>query len=276
VIKGQLHGAPRLTPNEREQMLLDQIPQVRFIARIIHDRLPSHVCLDDLINDGVIGLIDALNKYDHDKNVQFRSYAQFRIRGAILDSLRNLDWSPRELRRKGRLIEAAVQKLSNELGRIPEELEIADAVGLELQEYQSLLIELRGLDLGSLALDTQEESGNEADRSLALAIEEEAGPFHQCLRAEMRTILAQGIEQLSEREQQVLALYYSEELNMREIGTIIGVVESRISQIHSVAIARLRELLCKRLENRPVTILKRTIASEGAGWKQPKRIDSAA
>src|SRR4051812_27422613 len=96
----QKENIGRLTPQQREQMLLDQMPQVRFIARRIHERLPQHVCIEDLVNAGVVGLIDALNKYDSGKNVQFRSYAQFRIRGAILDSLRELDWSPRDLRRK--------------------------------------------------------------------------------------------------------------------------------------------------------------------------------
>src|SRR5260370_502238 len=127
------------TDAERERVLMEQLPQVRYIARRIHERLPRHVPFEDLVHAGVVGLIDALNKFDLSKHVQFSSYAKFRIRGAILDSLRELDWSPRELRRKGRLVEQAHSTLSGTLGRAPNESEIARELGLELRELQSLL-----------------------------------------------------------------------------------------------------------------------------------------
>src|SRR5215470_11253150 len=142
------------TDAEREHALMEQLPQVRYIARRIHERLPRHVPFEDLVHAGVIGLIDALNKFDQTKHVQFSSYAKFRIRGAILDSLRELDWSPRELRRKGRMIEQAYSRLSGRLGRAPSENELAKELGLELREFQSLLAELDGLELGSLRVES--------------------------------------------------------------------------------------------------------------------------
>src|SRR5271170_6112931 len=139
---------------ERERLLMEQLPQVRYIARRIHERLPRHVPFEDLVHAGVVGLIDALNKFDLSKQVQFSSYAKFRIRGAILDSLRELDWSPRELRRKGRLVDSTYSDLSGKLGRAPTENEIAPEMGIELHELQSLLAELDGLELGSLRVES--------------------------------------------------------------------------------------------------------------------------
>src|SRR6185369_12390908 len=130
---------------ERESLLLEQLPQVRYIARRIHERLPQHVPLEDLVHSGVLGLIDALNKFDACKHVQFASYAKHRIRGAILDSLRELDWGPRELRRKARMVEQAHAKLGTELGRAPNEQEIARELGMELSELQHLLGEIDSL-----------------------------------------------------------------------------------------------------------------------------------
>jgi RNA polymerase sigma factor (sigma-70 family) len=139
---------------ERERILLEQLPQVRYLARRIHERLPRHVPLDDLVHAGVIGLIDALNKFDPSKHVQFSSYAKFRIRGAILDSLREMDWGPRELRRKARNIEEAHRKLSLALNRAPSESEMAAELHLELKEFQLLLGELDGLEVGSLRVES--------------------------------------------------------------------------------------------------------------------------
>ena len=130
---------------EREQILIEHLPVVRYIARRIHEHLPAHVEMDDLVSAGMVGLADAFNKFDAGKKVQFRSYAQFRIRGAILDSLRTLDWSPRDLRRKGRAIEAAMHTLTGRLGRTPMENEVAAEMDMSLDEYQHLLTDLRGL-----------------------------------------------------------------------------------------------------------------------------------
>ncbi|MHB1699673.1 MAG: FliA/WhiG family RNA polymerase sigma factor [Acidobacteriaceae bacterium] len=226
---------------EREQMLLDQLPSVRFIARRIHERLPAHVEMDDLISAGVLGLMDACAKFDNKKNVQFKSYAQFRIRGAILDSLRTLDWSPRELRRKGRAVEEAIRSLSGRLGRAPLEPEIAQEMGLNLGEYQQLLGELKGLEIGSLHIERSEDSGE--DELAYLPNNPEEDPLFQCMQGELKQHLIDAIDDLPEKERLVLTLYYYEELTMKEIGLTLGVVESRVSQIHSSAVLRLRVAL---------------------------------
>src|ERR1700721_144858 len=143
---------------EQERVLLDHLPVVRFIARRIHERLPQHVEIEDLVSAGVVGLMDAFSKFDPAKKVQFRSYAQFRIRGAILDSLRTLDWSPRDLRRKGRAVEETIRKLTAQFGRTPLEPEIAHQMGLDLEDYQQLLGELKGLEIGTLHAERSEDS----------------------------------------------------------------------------------------------------------------------
>jgi len=230
------------TDAERERALMEQLPQVRYIARRIHERLPRHVPLEDLVHAGVVGLIDAFSKFDESKHVQFSSYAKFRIRGAILDSLRELDWSPRELRRKGRMVEQAYSQLSSKLGRVPTENELAHDLGLELRELQSLLAELDGLELGSLRVESPHD-GKEEDLTERVAGAPEETPFFFCLRSEMKGLLTQAIGELAEKEQRVLSLYYYEELTMKEVGEVLGIGESRVSQIHSLAMVRLRARL---------------------------------
>ena len=227
---------------ERERVLMEQLPQVRYLARRIHERLPRHVPLEDLVHAGVIGLIDALNKFDRSKHVQFGSYAKFRIRGAILDSLREMDWGPRELRRKARRVEEAERKLSLELSRAPTEVEVAKELNLELKEFQQLLTELDGLEVGSLHLESPWD-GKEEDLCDYLPNAPEDTPFFRCMRSEMKELLARVVGELPEKEQQVLALYYFEELTMKEVGAVLGIGESRVSQIHSLAVVRLRARL---------------------------------
>lgn len=230
----------QLSP-EREKLLIEHLPSVRFIARRIHERLPAHVEMDDLISAGVLGLMDACAKFDSKKNVQFKSYAQFRVRGAILDSLRTLDWSPRELRRKGRAVEEAIRSLSVKLGHAPTEPEIAGELKLDLGSYQQLLGELKGLEIGSLHMERTEDSGEEELACLPSNPEED--PLFRCLKGELKQHLIDAIDELPEKERLVLTLYYYEELTMKEIGLTLGVVESRVSQIHSSAVLRLRTSL---------------------------------
>jgi RNA polymerase sigma factor for flagellar operon FliA len=226
---------------DRDRLLLEHLPTVRYLARRIHERLPQHVELDDLISAGVVGLIDAFSKFDHTKQVQFKSYAQFRIRGAILDSLRTLDWSPRELRRKGRAVEEAIRSVTHKLGRVPLEPEIAREMDMGLSEFQQLLGELKGLEIGSLHLERTEDSGDEELAYIPGSPDED--PLFRCLQGEMKQRLTDAIEELPEKERMVLTLYYYEELTMKEIGLTLGVVESRVSQIHSAAVLRLRAAL---------------------------------
>jgi RNA polymerase sigma factor for flagellar operon FliA len=240
-------------PGARERILLEQLPQVRYIARRIHERLPRHVPFDDLVHAGVLGLMDALNKYDQTKHVQFASYAKFRIRGAILDSLREMDWSPRELRRKGRRIEEVCARLSAELGRTPTESELAKGLDMDLHQFQLLLGELDGLEIGSLRIESPRD-GKEEDLCEYLPNAPEDTPFFKCLRSEMKQLIARVIAELPDKERQVLALYYFEELTMKEVGATLGIGESRVSQIHSMAVLRLRARLEELLPTqRPMT-----------------------
>jgi RNA polymerase sigma factor FliA len=232
--------APVLT-SEQERVLLEHLPIVRFLARRIHERLPQHGDIEDLVSAGVVGLMDAFAKFDPAKKVQFRSYAQFRIRGAILDSLRTLDWSPRELRRKGRAVEEAIRVLTARLGRAPGEIEVAEELGVELDEYQQLLGDLKGLEIGTLHLEHNEDSGEEELAYVPGRPEED--PLFRCLRGELEERLTEAIANLPDRERLVMTLYYYEEMTMREIGLALGVVESRVSQVHASAVMRLRAAL---------------------------------
>lgn len=227
--------------SEEERVLLEHLPIVRYIARRIHERLPQHVDIEDLVSAGVVGLMDAFSKFDPNKKVQFRSYAQFRIRGAILDSLRTLDWSPRELRRKGRAVEEAIRTLTQRLGRSPAEPEVAVELGFGLAEYQTLLGDLKGLEIGTLQIERSEDSGE--DELAYIPGRPDENPLFLCLRGEMKGRLSDSISELPDRERLVMTFYYYEEMTMREIGFALGVVESRVSQIHASAVVHLRSAM---------------------------------
>ena len=234
-------GTVPMLNGEQERVLLEHLPIVRFLARRIHERLPQHVDIEDLVSAGVAGLMDAFAKFDPDKKVQFRSYAQFRIRGAILDSLRTLDWSPRELRRKGRAVEEAIRAVTARLGHAAGEVEVASEMGLGLEQYQQLLGDLKGLEIGTLHMERNEDSGEEELAYVPGRPEED--PLFRCLRGELEGRLAEAIADLPDRERLVMTLYYYEEMTMREIGLAMGVVESRVSQVHASAVVHLRGAL---------------------------------
>jgi RNA polymerase sigma factor FliA len=230
------------TDEEFQAIVLEQMPQVKYIARRIHEHLPQHVPFEDLLQAGIVGLIDALNKFDSEKNVKFTSYAKFRIRGAILDSLREMDWGPRDLRRKSRQIDTVTQKLQTELGRAASEPEMAKEMGLSLREFHHLLNEIRGLEIGSLQSEANGD-GQETDMAENIPGPPGQDPLTLCLTGELSQRLQQAVGKLPEREQQVLMLYYQQELTMREVGELIGVGESRVSQIHSLAVEHLRSVM---------------------------------
>ncbi len=242
---GELAAAPDSAPvtepkSCEEEAMAEHLPMVRYIARRIHERLPQHIEIEDLVSAGVVGLMDAFQKFDAAKQVQFRSYAQFRVRGAILDSLRTLDWGPRELRRKGRAIEAASRMLTGQLGRGASEAEIAEAMDMDLCKYQQVAAKIRGLEVGTLHMEHDDSSEDELAQVPARTQE---NPLFLCLKAESQARLAAAIETLSERERLVITLYYYEELTMREIGLALSLGESRVSQIHTAAILHLRAVL---------------------------------
>jgi RNA polymerase sigma factor for flagellar operon FliA len=250
-----LELTPTIAPDEpvSEELVLEQLPQVKYIARRIHERLPQHVPFDDLLHAGIVGLIDAMHKYDATKNVRFASYAKFRIRGAILDSLRDMDWSPRDLRRKARRLESVMQALQTDLGRAATEPELAKAMEMSLEDFQHLLDEIRGLEVGSLQIESLED-GRETDLGETLPGPPDRDPLTLYVQKERKQILADAIAKLPEREQQVLSLYYQEELTMKEVGAVLGVGESRVSQIHSMAVARLRSFLSNNGRLEPVAM----------------------
>jgi RNA polymerase sigma factor for flagellar operon FliA len=261
---------PTLDEEVRNRILMEQMPQVRYIARHIHDRLPQHVPIEDLVHAGILGLMDALTKYDDARQVQFKTYAKFRIRGAILDSLRELDWSPRDLRRKARQVELASARLSHALGRSPTEPEIATELGLDLDDFQHLLGELGGLDLGSFHIESGDHE-HDGDLCEYLPGNPEESPYYLTMKSELHQLLVRAIEELSEKEQQVLSLYYYEELTMKEAGAVLGVGESRVSQIHSLALLRLRSRLQSLLAGKqmPPQLAARAVRSAMEdSWKR--------
>ena len=237
--------AIQLSEPEREQLILEHLPQVRLIARRIHERLPESVSLDDLISAGTIGLISAIDRFDPSLNVKLKTYAEYKIRGAILDSLRGLDWAPRQQRKRAKQIEAAISTAEQRLKRTPTEDEIAAQLGLSLEEYYEWLVEIRGLSLGSLEAASSEEDQNH-DLLRFVSGDEEEWPSRVLERSELQKLLAEAIARMPDIERTVLSLYYYEELTLREISKIVRLHESRISQLKSQAILRLRSYMERR------------------------------
>lgn len=227
---------------DRQALIEAHLPQVRYIAERMLSKLPPSVDRDDLIGAGVLGLLDAVEKYDELRGVQFKTYAETRIRGAMLDSLRELDWSSRSLRARAREIEVASRKIEQEQGRAAEEEELATALGMNLSDYQTLLGDLRGLTL--IELDNRDEDAPGAS-AWQLPDHPDRSPLMEYERREARDKLIVAINQLRERERQVVALYYVEELTMKETGAVLGLTESRVSQLHTQALIHLRAALAK-------------------------------
>lgn len=221
-----------------EQDLLDQFHLVRSIARRIHKRLPSKVDFEDLYSAGLVGLVEANATFDPAKNIKFAGYAQFRIRGAILDSLRLSDWAPRRLRHEGRAVGDAIRVLTARLGREPAEDDVAAELKISLAAYQKLLGDLNGLLIGTLHRTYDEDSGEEYLDYIQGKPEDDS-LFH-CMREERKYRLTRAIEGLSSRERLVITSYYYEEMTMPEIGLLLGVNWRRVRQIHASAVLHLR------------------------------------
>lgn len=234
----------KLTSEQREELILEHLPQVRLIARRIHERLPESVSLEDLISTGVVGLISAIDHFDPSLNVKLKTYAEYKIRGAILDSLRGLDWAPRQQRKRAKQIEAAIASLEQRLHCAPTEEQIAAELGLSVEEYHEWLVDVRGVNLGSLETSARDEEGRDLLRFIA--DDSDNWPSSLVERAELERVLAEAIERMPPIERTVLSLYYQEEMTLREISKIIDLHESRISQLKSQGILRLRAYLEKR------------------------------
>jgi RNA polymerase sigma factor for flagellar operon FliA len=229
---------------ERERLILEHIPQVRLIARRIHERLPGSVNLDDLISSGSVGLISAIDRFDPTLNVKLKTYAEYKIRGAILDSLRGLDWAPRQQRKRSKQIDAAIAAEEQRLSRRPSEEEIAAHLGVTVEAYHGWLVELQGLNVGSLETAAPDDEGSH-DLLNFISDGKESWPSSLMERAELQKLLAEAIGKMPDMEKTVLSLYYYEELTLREISKIVHLHESRISQLKSQAILRLRAYMEK-------------------------------
>ncbi len=238
------YAARELSSEERDELILQHLPQVRLIARRIHDRLPESVSLDDLISTGVLGLIAAIDRFDPTQNVKLKTYAEYKIRGAILDSLRGLDWAPRQQRKRAKQIEAAINTAEQRLHRTPSEEEIAAELGQTIEEYHAWLVDARGLNLGSL--ETAQGEDENRDLLQFVSDDESQWPSHVVERSELQGLLAEAIAKMPAMEKTVLSLYYYEELTLREISKIVSLHESRISQLKTQAVLRLRAFMQKR------------------------------
>ena len=221
----------------KDQLVQRFAPLVKRIAYHLMARLPSSVQVDDLVQNGMMGLLDAISRFEAGMGAQFETYAAQRVRGAMLDGLRENDWLPRSLRRDFRRIEEAIAQLEQQYGRAPAEKELAAALGMSLAEYLKMLQDARGHQL--ISFEDMVEEGDED--FLERHLTDDSGEPSKILEDEaLRRILVQGIEALPEREKMMMALYYEQDLNLREIGEVMGVTESRVCQLHSQAVARLR------------------------------------
>ena len=225
---------------DRDAIVQEFLPGIRIHAARLKMRLPPHVETDDLVSSGVVGLLDALDRYDSSRGIKFKTYAEFRIRGAMLDYLREMDWFPRSARQHSTRLQHAYSRLENILGRPPEEEEVAKELGIGVEELRKQLAMFTGMTVFSLdALqDEDEESGAGLRHVLAEAAKDESR--EEELTRELRDVLGKAIDMLPEREQQLIAFYYFEDLTLREISKIFGLGEPRVCQLHAQAVLRLK------------------------------------
>lgn len=224
----------------RDRVVLENLPLVKAIAVRVHESLPVHVELDDLVHAGILGLFDAATKYDPDKQVVFSSYAKHRIKGAILDSLRQLDWASRDLRRRHKQVEQVTRDLFATLQRQPTEEELADKMGVDVARWRQMAIDLRNVGLVSASTRAQD---NEDLPAPEFPSRPETQPDSMCAREQMREKLDVAMRVLPERYKKVVTLYYTNEMTMKEIGGLLGINESRVSQIHKSALEKMAVVL---------------------------------
>ncbi len=228
------------TQEEREELILEHLPQVNWIALRIQEKLPPGIELDDLISAGIVGLMAAVDNYDPSHNASLKTYAEYKIRGAILDSIRGLDGIPTHKRKRVKQVQQAIARAERDLQRTPGEDEIAAELGISLGEYQQWMVELRAVSLGSLDVI---EDGEEVSLLKFIGDDESESPAQIFERSELERLIASGINKMPENERLVLSLYYKEELNLREIASIMGLHVTRISQLRAQGILRLRAFM---------------------------------
>ncbi len=231
----------------REELILKHLPLVHYIVERMLVYLPPTLDKEDLIEAGIMGLIEAVDKFDPTKNTNFATYAKFRIRGAILDQLRGLDWMPKALRQKARQLEKVYLELEQKLGQPPSDEIVADTLGISLEEYYQLLHQLKGI--GIVYLDDLIDTSGDNKLSLLdrIIYSDDEAVIESVFSKELLSILAQAIEELPEREKLVISLYYFDEFTIREIGEILGLAKSTVSELHTKALLRLRAKLRHKL-----------------------------
>jgi RNA polymerase sigma factor for flagellar operon FliA len=229
---------------DRNQLVQRYVPLVKRIAYHLMARLPANVLFDDLVQNGMLGLLDALDRFEEGFGAQFETYATQRVRGAMLDGLRESDWLPRNLRRELRRIESAINELEHANGRVPSEAELADALGMSLADYQKTLLEARGHQIVYFDDFTGEGDEDFLERHFT---DNDADPLNILEDRNFKNLMVQAIEKLPEREKMMMALYYEQDLNLREIGEVMGVTESRVCQLHTQAVSRLRGQLVGKM-----------------------------
>lgn len=234
---------PEADLETRDRLVMEHVGLVRALAGRLAHRVPSQVEVSELISVGVLGLIDAASRFKPTLGVPFDAFARRRINGAMLDALRDLDWAPRSVRKLGRTMDGTMARLRHELGREPEEKEVAGALNVSETEYGRILDQLKTAELAVIRQSANDDGSN----SLEVAVDPGEGPYARLEREELRQLLAEAITELPDRERQILALYYQEELTLAEIGQVIGVGESRVSQLRTQAIGRLRSRLATRM-----------------------------
>jgi RNA polymerase sigma factor for flagellar operon FliA len=236
--------AKRIDPHQKEELILEYASVIKYIAQRIATRLPPHISVDDLMHAGVIGLIDAIEKYDPSRDNTFKTYAEFRIRGAMLDELRALDWVPRSIRQKEHALDRAYEELERRLGRSASDEEVAGALGLPLNDFYDWLNQVKGVSLLSLESLGLRSSDGEAINLLDLLPSDDAeSPVRVLQVRRLKESVGRAIDDLPYQEKVVISLYYYEELTMKEIGKVLEITESRVSQIHTKAIFHLRTKL---------------------------------
>ena len=221
---------------KRDRVVLEHLPLVRAIAVRVHENLPVHVEVDDMVHAGILGLFDAAEKYDPDKQVAFSSYAKHRIKGAILDSLRQSDWASRDLRRRHKQVEALTRELTAVLERAPTDAEMADKLGVTVERWRQMMLDLRNVGLISASTRANDQDDLPAPEFTS---KPETQPDSMCAREQMRSVLGSAMLVLPDRYQKVVSLYYTNEMTMKEIGGVLGINESRVSQIHKSALEKM-------------------------------------
>jgi len=233
---------------QKNELIKQYAPLIKFIAQKIAVRLPPNIHIDDLMSAGSIGLMDAIDKWDPTRDNKFKTYAEFRIRGAILDELRSQDWVPRSVRDKSKALDRTIAALESDLGRSPTDEEISEKLNIPMEEFHGLVNQVRPVSL--LSIDDQPTFSDSDKKSIANLLEgaKSNSPFNQLNVKVIKDVVARAIEELPERQRLVLSLYYFEDLNLKEIGQVLRVTESRVSQLHAQAVVRLRAKLTISIE----------------------------